>query len=91
MISPEDVSEKVVEESGDSKEVAAVMVGDVPPSVVLPEKTSSNIFTLLLIIALVFVLVSIYLVCYELNAFYNVTFGGILSESTPVETVIPEE
>ncbi|MEK7449967.1 MAG: hypothetical protein AAB019_10870 [Planctomycetota bacterium] len=41
------------------------------------EKPKSNIFTLLLIISLIFILVGIYLIGYELNIFYGVEFGGL--------------
>lgn len=43
------------------------------------EKPRSNIFSLLLIIALVFTITAIVLICVELNEFYDCTFGGIVS------------
>jgi nitrate reductase NapE component len=58
-----------------------------------PVKPHSNIYTFLLIIAVIFMVISIYLVGYELNKFYGVTFGGIVSapvdespEKTPPES-----
>jgi hypothetical protein len=50
-----------------------------------PVKPKSNIYTLLLIISTIFMVVSIYLVAYELNKFYGVTFGGLVSPPSPEE------
>ncbi len=45
-----------------------------------PAKPVSNIFTLILILAFLCIVLAIYLLAHELNNFYGVTFGGILSE-----------
>lgn len=42
-------------------------------------KPRSNIFTLLLILAFLCIVLAIYLLAHELNNYYGVTFGGILS------------
>ncbi|MBI4834687.1 MAG: hypothetical protein HY811_07725 [Planctomycetes bacterium] len=47
-------------------------------------KPRNNIYTLLLLISILFILVSIYLVGWELRNFYDATFG-ILSPTQPVE------
>jgi len=44
-----------------------------------PVKPKSNIFTLILILAFLCIGLAIYLLSYELNNFYGVTFGGIVS------------
>lgn len=54
-----------------------------------PVKPKSNIYTLLLIIATIFMIVSIYLVAYELNKFYGVTFGGLVSAPAAQEDEKP--
>lgn len=42
-------------------------------------KPRSNIFTLLLILSFLCIVLAIYLLAHELNNYYGVTFGGILS------------
>ncbi|MFH0888271.1 MAG: hypothetical protein V1871_03585 [Planctomycetota bacterium] len=54
-------------------------------------KPKSNIFSLLLIISVIFIVLAIYMVAHELNHYYGVTFGGIISVpekniETPVES-----
>ena len=44
-----------------------------------PLKPKSNIFSLLLIISIIFIVLAIYMVAHELNHYYGVTFGGIIS------------
>lgn len=44
-----------------------------------PLKPKSNIFTLILILSFLCIILAIYLLAHELNNFYGVTFGGILS------------
>ncbi|MFH1228615.1 MAG: hypothetical protein V1701_12030 [Planctomycetota bacterium] len=56
-----------------------------------PVKPKNNVYTFLLIVAALFVCASIYLVAYELNKFYSVTFGGLVSPPTPASTTPPEE
>ncbi|MEW6027504.1 MAG: hypothetical protein AB1599_09450, partial [Planctomycetota bacterium] len=53
-------------------------------------KPKSNIFTLLLILAFLCIGLAIYLLAHELNNYYGVTFGGILSEpNKTTETTEP--
>ncbi|MDI6788688.1 MAG: hypothetical protein QME51_09990 [Planctomycetota bacterium] len=49
------------------------------PATFAPPSPKSNIFTLFLILSLICIIVAIYLIAHELNKFYEVTFGGILS------------
>ena len=44
-----------------------------------PIKPKSNIFALILILSILCIGLGIYLLAHELNGFYGVTFGGILS------------
>lgn len=48
-------------------------------TVLVEEKPRSSIFTLLLLVSIIFALIGIYLVGYELNTFYGVEFGGLFS------------
>jgi hypothetical protein len=65
--------EQAVPEEGTVSETSLPGVPLAPP------KPRSNIFTLLLIISFILIVLAIYLTAYELNKFYGVTFGGILS------------
>lgn len=42
-------------------------------------KPKSNIFSLLLIISVIFIILAVYMVAHELNHYYGVTFGGMIS------------
>jgi hypothetical protein len=55
----------------ESQEMSQVQLGTPKPK--------SNIFSLLLIISTIFVILAIYMVAHELNHYYGVTFGGIIS------------
>lgn len=94
MATPENIPEEPVEEvtNIEAEPIPEGLEVEIPPGITPLEKPTSNIFTLLLLISSFFVLISIYLVCYELNKFYGVTFGGLLGEpATPVaEVEIPE-
>lgn len=48
------------------------------PAAFGPAKPKSNIFTLILILSFMCMGLAIYLLAYELNNFYGVTFGGIM-------------
>lgn len=73
-----DVSEEL---AGGEESVSEVSL---PPTPLGPPKPRSTIFTLLLIISFIFIGLAIYLVAHELNQFYEVTFGGMLSPPTKV-------
>ncbi|MFA5793716.1 MAG: hypothetical protein WC980_01405 [Candidatus Brocadiia bacterium] len=51
-----------------------------------PTKPKNNVYTFLMIVAAIFICVSIYLVAYELNKFYGVTFAGIVSPPSATAT-----
>lgn len=51
----------------------------IPQAQIGEPKPKSNIFSLLLIISGIFIVLAIYLVAHELNHYYDVTFGGIIS------------
>jgi hypothetical protein len=86
-----DVSDSLSEASaGDYQEE---IMGGAPPSgrSVTPSgpiKPKSNIFTLILILSFLCIVLAIYMIAHELNNFYGVTFGGMLSQpNKTVETV----
>ncbi|MBI5359104.1 MAG: hypothetical protein HZA48_00810 [Planctomycetes bacterium] len=53
------------------------------PQEAIDEKPKSNIFTFMLIVAIVFTITSIVLVVWELNQVYDCTFGGMLNPPPP--------
>jgi len=78
-VEPIDESEiQVVPEEG------GVSESSLPGMPVAAPKPRSNIFTLMLIIAFMVICLAVYLTMHELNKYYGVTFGGILS--APVES-----
>lgn len=81
---------EVSDEQAAPVEESAISEASLPALPIGPPKPRSNIFTLLLIISFVCLIVAIYLVGYELNRFYGVTFGGFFSAPTTVSgTVTP--
>lgn len=58
-------------------------------------KPSSNVYTLLLLISVIFSIISIYLVGWELRNFYNATFGilqtNTIQKEVPLKPPSPSE
>lgn len=77
-----DVSDTMAESSMVSGQEEAMggmlMPGGAGASFIIT-KPRSNLFTLLLILSFLCIGLAIYLLAHELNNFYGVTFGGILS------------
>ncbi|MBI5778938.1 MAG: hypothetical protein HZA49_05725 [Planctomycetes bacterium] len=78
-----DVSDTMAESSfasgqGEVPGGAPMMPGAGPATFTIT-KPRSNIFTLLLILAFLCIGLAIYFLAHELNNYYGVTFGGILS------------
>jgi hypothetical protein len=82
---PEEIQENVepINKQGLAPE-EVISETSLPNMPIAPPKPRNNIFTLLLIISFVFLVIAIYLVAHELNKFYGVTFGGLLSEPQKV-------
>jgi hypothetical protein len=86
-----DKQEPVVEEVIDTEEIHEVPVEDIPKGLVSTEKPKNNVFALILLMGLFFILIAIYLVSCEMNRFYGITFGGLLSPPpAPTESEIPD-
>lgn len=58
------------------------------PQEAIDEKPKSNIFTFMLIVAIVFTITSIVLVVWEMNQLYDCTFGGMLEPPPPDSGVV---
>lgn len=79
---PVDVSDSLADASvvSGQEEVMGEAPAPSGPAVPLgPVKPKSNIFTLILILSFLCMGLAIYLIAYELNNFYSVTFGGLMS------------
>ena len=95
--------EMVNDEEPQNEPVPEAVVAEEAPLQIEPViiKPSSNVYTLLLLISIIFSIVAIYLVGWELRNFYNATFGMFepnsnqkeapLKPTPPPETVPPEK
>lgn len=87
-----DVSDTMAESSvaPGQEEIPGAAPTKMPGSPLKPVKPKSNVFTLILILAFLCIGVAIYLIVYELNNFYGVTFNGMMSPPQKTsETIEP--